>query len=163
MLLKLQRKQKDNLLIDRLRARYLYSIGEAQSALHIGNLIGRDYPYVLQWFRTYQKGGIAALLTIKKRGTKRQSILNGAALEGLKTRLKDPKQGFRSYNEMLLFLKDTYSIVLPIKTLYSYFRNHLRVSFKRPRPFHCQQVEGAVDDFKTTIGNASTTAGRIKV
>jgi len=56
-LLKLQRNQKDTLLIDRLRALYLYAIGEGISCRHIGQLIGRVTDTVRKWFNLYASGG----------------------------------------------------------------------------------------------------------
>jgi len=158
-LLKLQRNQKDRLLIDRIRALYLYAIGEGQSCRHLGQLIGRATDTVRKWFNLYAKGGLAALLSVENnKRNSGKSVVSAAALAAIKARLDDPNGGFRSWGEMATFLKEAFSITVKITTLWMYVRKHLKVSFKRPRPSNVLQEEGAVETFQKNIGRNSTTA-----
>jgi transposase len=75
--------------------------------------------------------------------------LTPSALAGLKQRL-ETGAGFKSYGEIVEWLKAEYSLELTYATVYSWVHYRLKAKLKVPRPHSAKQDVAAVEQFKKT-------------
>jgi len=111
--------------------------------------LGRDGSTISRWLQKYRQGGISALLEFKT-APGRLPEIRGEALEKLQARLNQP-QGFRSYGEIVQWLKDECGLCVDYKTVHQTVRYRLKAKLKVPRPHSIKQDEQAVETFKKTF------------
>ncbi len=108
---------------DRLRLLWLLKSGEAETMTRAAELCGVSRLTAVEWFRRYEAGGIGELLLLKTvPGRKRR--ISGEAEEALRKRLAEP-EGFGSYDEIRIWLKENYHLDIPYKTLHKTVRYYL--------------------------------------
>ena len=144
-LLDMIKKEKKGRFRDRLRLLWFLKTGEAESMSRAAEFCGISYPTAMEWFRRYEIGGIAELLCLKT-VPGRQRAISGEMLEDLKKRLSEPK-GFRSYDEIRMWLMDEYNLDIPYKTVHKTVRYYLGAKLKSPRPSHVKKNEKEVREF----------------
>ena len=76
--------------------------------------------------------------------------LTPQALAGLKERLYKGA-GFKSYGEIVEWLKIEYGLELTYATVYSWVHYRLKAKLKVPRPHSAKQDVVAVEQFKKTL------------
>jgi transposase len=130
----------------RLQALYLLATGQAMSRLTVAELLAVHRHTVRAWLATYEKGGLRALLTLKKAPGKR-STLTPAVLTKLQTRLHQPR-GFGSYREIQQYLATDHHVHLAYSTVHGIVRYQLRAKPKAPRRSHPKKTLKQLPSFK---------------
>jgi transposase len=128
------RTEKEPPKRQRLQALYVLASGQAPSRLAIAELLAVHRHTVRAWLATYERGGLPALLTIKKAPGKR-SALTPAVRAQLQTRLREP-HGFGSYREIQQYLATVHHVDLAYSTVHGVVRYQLQANPKSPRRAH---------------------------
>jgi transposase len=128
------RAEKDAQKRQRLQALYLLIMGQATSRLAVAELLAVHRHTVRAWLAAYERGGLQALLTIKKAPGKR-STLSPTVRAKLQTRLLQPR-GFGSYREIQHYLATDHHVRLAYSTVHGIVRYQLRAKPKAPRRSH---------------------------
>jgi transposase len=140
------RAEKDPQKRQRLQALYLLASGQAASRLAIAELLAVHRHTVRAWLATYEKGGLRALLTIKKAPGKR-SALTPAVRAQLLTRLRQPR-GFGSYREIQQYLATEHHVHLAYSSVHGVVRYQLHAKPKAPRRSHPKKTSPRSLSFK---------------
>ena len=138
----------------RLQALYLLASGQARSRLAVAELLAVHRHTVRAWLAMYEKGGLSALLTLKKAPGKR-SALTPAVRAQLQTRLHQPR-GFGSYREIQQDLASEHHIVLAYRTVHGLVRYQLQAKPKSPRRSHPKKSPRTASSFKRRSARTST-------
>lgn len=139
-------QQKDGRLRERIQVLYLLTTQPAETALRSAELIGRAYTTVKRWLRSYRQGGINELLKIKSGGDRRCS-LPPEVLKTLEERLQQP-EGFESYEDIQIWLQETYGIELCYSTVHGIVHTRLKARPKVVRPQSVKRDESQAIDFE---------------
>jgi transposase len=118
----------------RLQALYLLASGQARSRLAVAELLAVHRHTVRAWLAAYEKGGLRALLTLKKAPGNR-SALTPAVRAQLLTQLHQPR-GFGSYGEIQQYLATVHHVHLAYSTVHGVVRYQLQAKPKAPRRAH---------------------------
>ncbi len=143
---KLLHQQQKGRLRERIQVLYLLATKQAETALAAANLIGRAYTTVKRWLKTYRQSGIHELLKMKSGGDRRSS-LPLEVLEVLEDRLKQP-EGFESYEDIQIWLRETYGIERCYSTIHGMVHIHLKARPKVARPQSFKRDESKAIDFE---------------
>jgi transposase len=128
-----KRKLRLHLLV-LLKSGQVTSRGQAAAhlALH-RNTVGT-------WLRSYQDGGLEALLTYEEAGAPAgQKTLPPAVFAQLQARLATSR-GFASYVELQQWLRTDFGLEVPYTTLHGIVRYQLKAKLQRPRPSHAKKT-----------------------
>jgi transposase len=87
---------------------------------------------VTRWLQKYRRGGLSQLLEVKT-APGQVPHLPPSALAGLKEHLEQ-KEGFKSYGQIVEWLKAKYNLELTYATVYSWVHYRLKAKLKVPRP-----------------------------
>jgi transposase len=128
------RAEKDAHRRQRLQALYLLATGQATSRLQVAELLAVHRHTVRAWLATYERGGLAALLTVLKPPGKAPA-LSPAVRAKLQTRLREPR-GFGSYGEIQRYLATDLHVHLAYSTVHGIVRYQLQAKPKSPRRSH---------------------------
>ena len=112
----------------------------------IGKRLGLNTSTVTRWLQKYRKSGLAELLRIKK-APGAQPKIPAAAMAGLRQKLEN-EVGFKSYGEIVEWLKKAYELDVKYGTVYGLVRGKLGAKLKVPRPQSYQQQPESVSKFK---------------
>jgi transposase len=133
---------------ERLQILWWLKTGQVTQHQELANRLGRDTSTVTRWLQKYRRGGLLQLLEVKK-APGQAPQLTPSALAGLKQRL-ETGAGFKSYGEIVEWLKAEYSLELTYATVYSWVHYRLKAKLKVPRPHSAKQDVAAVEQFKKT-------------
>ena len=129
---KLLHQQKSGRKKERILVLYLLKTQQAEDAFTTATVIGRNYSTVKRWLRIYRQGGLNGLLELKHGGGRTLSLPPNV-LEVLEQRLQQP-EGFYSYEDIQVWLEETYGIKLYYSTLHGIIHTRLKASPKVLRP-----------------------------
>lgn len=129
----------------RLQALYFLATRQAASRLALARLLAVHRHTVAAWLTLYERGGLSAVLTIKKAPGKPSSV-TPLVLYELKQRLADPT-GFGSYGEIQRYLADTHHLPLSYSAVHALVRYQLRAKPKAPRRSHPKKNSGQSASF----------------
>jgi transposase len=130
-LLRMMKSEKKGRFRDRLRMLWLLKSGEAKTITRAAELCGVSRLTAVEWFKRYEAGGIEELLLLKTvPGRKRR--ISGEAEKALRKRLTEP-EGFGSYDEIRIWLKENYHLDIPYKTVHKTVCYYLGAKPKSPR------------------------------
>lgn len=132
------RHENDSRKKQRLQSLYLLQTRQGSNRTEVAHLLGVNRNTVGRWLRDYSRGGISALLDLYTPVGKSSTIC-GQILEGLEEKLSCA-QGFGSYNEIRVWLEETYKVNLKYKTIYNLVRYKLGAKLKVPRPSHIKKL-----------------------
>lgn len=148
-LLNMIKNEKKGRFRDRLRLLRLLKSGEAETMTRAAGLCGVSRLTAAERFYRYSTGGTGELLRLKTvPGRKRR--ISGEAEESLIKRLAEP-EGFGSYDEIRIRLKENHNIDIPYKTVRKTVRYYLGAKPKMPRPSHIKKNDEEVQKFKETL------------
>ena len=133
---------------ERLQVLWWLKTGQVQQHQELAQRTGRNGSTVSRWLQKYRTGGLSALLEVKT-APGQAPHLKPEALSGLKERLEQGA-GFKSYGEIVQWLKTEYGLELTYATVYSWVHYRLKAKLKVPRPQSAKQDVGAVEQFKKT-------------
>jgi transposase len=122
--------------------------GAVKQQQELGQRLGRDTSTISRWLQRYRQGGLAKLLEQRKAPGKAWEI-EGEILAQLEAQLQQP-EGFRSYGEIVEWLKHRFGKTLKYQTVYKTVRYRLKAKLKVPRPRSMKQDEQTVELFKKT-------------
>jgi transposase len=133
------RSERDPHLRPRLSLVVLLKSGQVttrrQAAAHLA--VHRNT--IATWVRAYRGGGLTALLSYKEPGAPAgQKSLPAAVFAQLQARLATAS-GLASYVAIPQWLRETFSLAVPYKTLHGIVRYQLKATLKRPRPSHAKK------------------------
>lgn len=140
------RVEKDAQQRQRLQALYLLVTGQASSRLQVAELLAVHRHTIRAWLATYERGGLAALLTIQKPPGK-PSTLSPAVRAKLQTRLHELR-GFGSYSEIQQYLASDHHVQLAYSTVHGIVRYQLQAKPKSPRRSHPKKTLPPLPSFK---------------
>jgi transposase len=132
------RHQSDGRKRERLQALYLLQTHQVSSRTEVARLLGVNRDTVGRWLRDYVEGGIGTLLDLY-RPTGKNPTICGEILRGLEEKLSCP-EGFGSYDEIRVWLEETYKVSLKYKTIYKVVRYKLGAKPKVARPSHIKKL-----------------------
>jgi transposase len=118
----------------RIQALYLLASGQATSRLMLAKLLAVHRHTIQTWLKLYEKGGLGALLTIRKAPGKPPSV-SPRILSKLQARLMDV-HGFGNYGEVQRYLARTHKVTLAYSTVHKLVRYKLKAKLKAPRRSH---------------------------
>ena len=122
--------------------------GQVKQHQELAHRLGRDPSTITRWLQKYRRGGLSELLEVKT-APGQKPRLTKEALAGLKERLESGV-GFKSYTEIVQWLKSEYQLEITYATVYSWVHYRLKAKLKVPRPCSAQQDMEAVERFKKT-------------
>lgn len=134
---------------ERLQILWWLKTGQVQQHQELAHRLGRDTSTVTRWLQKYRRGGLSELLEMKT-APGQVAHLTPSALAGLKERL-EKGAAFKSYGEIVEWLKAEYSLELTYATVYSWVHYRLKAKLKVPRPHSAKQDVEAVKLFKKTL------------
>lgn len=153
---------------ERLQVLYWLKQENAPSISAIAKAVGKHRNTVQTWLSMYRKGGVEAMLEIKKspggvrvipqwgatfRGESSPRKL--ASEVGLAKRLQDPNHGFQSYGAVQQWLAEILGIEAEYHAVYQMTRHRLKAKLKVARPQNCQQDSEQPEAFKQTLQTTS--------
>lgn len=108
---------------ERLQMLWWLKSGQVKQHQELSRRLGRDGSTISRWLQQYRQKGIAALLDIKTAAGRTPEI-RGDVLEKLLARLNQP-EGFRSYGEIVQWLKNECGLCVNYKTVHQTVRYRL--------------------------------------
>lgn len=133
---------------ERLLLLYWLKIGLAKNRKELTAMLFRHEATITRWLQKYKKGGMEALLEVKKAPGKTSKISSEALIK-LEEELKNT-EGFSSYGEIQQWLEANYQIKVAYHTIYKKVRYKLQAKLKTPRPYNSKKDKVAQDLFKKT-------------
>ena len=134
---------------ERLQLLWWLKTGQVEQHQELAHRLGRDTSTVSRWLQKYRRGGLSQLLEVKTAPGKAPHM-TPEALAGLKERLYKGI-AFKSYGEIVEWLKAEYGLELTYATVYSWVHYRLKAKLKVPRPHSAKQDVVAVEQFKKTL------------
>lgn len=136
---------------DRLRLLWLLKSGKAETMEHAAELCSVARHTAARWFRRYETFGITELMRLKTVPGRSRAVPADVA-ECLKKRLSEP-EGFGSYDEIRIWIKENYHLDIPYKTVHKTVKCYLEAGPKTPRPSHIKKNEEEVREFKESFSD----------
>jgi transposase len=134
------RRERDSKRKIRLHLLVLLKSGQITSRGQAATHLALHRNTVATWLRSYQDGGLAALLTYKEAGAPAgQKTLPPAVFAQLQARLAT-SSGFASYVELQQWLREEFGVEVPYTTLHGIVHYQLKAKLKRPRPRHTKKT-----------------------
>ncbi|NET34167.1 MAG: helix-turn-helix domain-containing protein [Cyanothece sp. SIO1E1] len=134
---------------ERLQMLWWVKTNQVSQHQELSARLGRDPSTIRRWLQKYRRGGLKALLEMKHPPGATPKI-QGEARSALEARLESP-EGFRSYGDIVDWLKQSFGLELKYGTVYRCVRDELKGELKIPRPVSVHQHPEAVDTFKKTF------------
>jgi len=101
-------------------------------------MIGSSDKSINKWRKVYLSGGVALLLE-EHRGGHKEAKITPEAEKQLRARLNNPKEGFRSYIEILQWLLDEFGIEMNYHAINKYVKRKYGAKLKVSRKSHVQK------------------------
>lgn len=144
---KILNQQRTSKSYRKVQALYLLKTGQIKTVKEIAKALGVHRVSVQRWFKQYADEGIKSLVVVKEK-TGRPQIISSKAVRGLRERLKDPKNGFKSYGEIRDWLYSEYGEAIEYKTLHGLVRYKLKAKLKVPRKTSVKKDPEQAENFK---------------
>lgn len=109
----------------KIQALYLFKISQVKTVKDLALLIGVNRITIQRWLKKYRTQGLKGLLTVHHSGGRKPTI-PPQVYAGLEERLKDPKNGFKTYSEIQDWLTKEYDITASYKAIYATVRYRLK-------------------------------------
>jgi transposase len=138
---------------ERIQVLWWLKTGQVQEHQELAHRLGRDKSTITRWLQKYRRGGLLELLLVKK-APGQLPHLTLEALARLKERL-EKGAAFKSYGEIVEWLKKEYNLELTYATVYAWVHYRLQAKLKVPRPQSALQDIKAVGLFKKTSSQES--------
>jgi len=134
--------------IEKLQMLWWIKSGQITQRQEIGQRLAKDSSTITRWLQKYRRGGLQALLEIKKApGAVRK--LSDEVLRDLQAQL-NRSEGFSSYAEIVQWLQEKHGLTVEYAVVYHWVRYRLGAKLKVPRPQSHQQNPLAIEAFKKT-------------
>lgn len=131
---------------ERVQMLWWVKSGQVNEHQEIVTRLGRNGSTITRWLQKYRMGGLSALLEVKQ-APGQAPIMSAAVQASLQAALERP-EGFRSYGEIVEWLKQEHDLEMEYGTVYSWVHNRWGAKLKVARPRSAKQSASAVADFK---------------
>ena len=112
----------------RLQVLWWLKTGQVQEYQELAHRLGRDKSTITRWLQKYRRGRLSELLLVKK-APGQVPHLTLEVLAGLKERLEKGVP-FKSYGEIVEWLKTEYNLELTYATVYAWVHYRLQAKLK---------------------------------
>lgn len=146
------RTEKRARIKQRIQALYLPKTQSAHSILDIAQILAIHRTTIGRWLRCYELCGLEATLEIRTKPNRQPSI-EPLTLEVLKERLKEP-EGFRSYKEIYLWLKEERGLEVAYRTVHQTVRYRLGAKPKVARREHIKKAKKNRKNLRMALGES---------
>jgi len=99
------------------------------------SLLGAGDRSITKWRCQYADNGVYALLEEHRGGYKKSKITQAVKVK-LEARLRDPKNGFRSFIEIKQWLSDEFDVVMEYQAVHKYVTRNFGAKLKVSRKSH---------------------------
>lgn len=123
----------------------------------LASLLGSGHSSVVNWRRSYLKGGIEALL-IENRGGFKKGKITARAEKKLAQRLNSPKEGFRSFIEIQQWLLAEFNIDMGYHAVNKYVKRKYGARPKVGRKGHVQKPPADEAVFKKPVRKTKSSS-----
>lgn len=124
-------------------------MGIVESRQDLVKWLHKSEATITRWLRSYNSGGLSALLEVKHAPGNPSSI-SEEAVSRLQQRLKQP-HGFSSYGQVQQWLEQECGVSAAYHTVHSLGRYKLQAQLKKPRPKSHKQSPEAIAQFKKSL------------
>lgn len=131
------RVEKRARIRQRIQVLYLLKAHTAHTILDIAQILAIHRATIGRWLRWYELGGLEAMVEIRTKPNRRP-LIEPVILGVLKERLKEP-EGFRSYREIYLWLKEEHGLEIAYRTVHQVVRYRLGAKPKVARREHIKK------------------------
>ncbi|NJN24449.1 MAG: transposase [Acaryochloridaceae cyanobacterium RL_2_7] len=131
---------------EKLQMLWWVKSGQVSEQQEIATRLGRNTSTITRWLQKYRTGGLTALLQ-RNKAPGATPIMNETVVSALREQLHQP-EGFRSYGEIVEWLKAEHGLEVKYGTVYQWVRYRLGAKLKVPRPQSYRQDVEAVETFK---------------
>lgn len=135
---------------ERLQVLYWLKQENPPTICEIALSLGKHRNTLQTWLAKYREGGIEGLWQRQKSPGGVRKIPKWAEV-ALQNRLKEEKQGFKSYGEVQQWLKEALGIEATYHAVYQMTHNRLKAKLKVPRPVNHKQNKEELESFKKTL------------
>ena len=143
------KKQTRILAYNKVQMLYLFQSKQVSTVREVAAVLGKGEATIHRWLFQYKQGGLENLLKNRQVfGRPKKFSVEVAAL--LQQELRDP-EGFRSYQEVRLWLWLIKGIASSYSAVYSLTKGELKSKLKIPRPRSISQKATAINDFKNSL------------
>ena len=108
---------------------------QALSKHELAELTGVNHNSIQSWRKMYVKGGVAKLLEFNKGGFK-PSLIKAAAHRAIEKKINNPKNAFRSYEELRQWIDEKFVPGINYHTVNKYIKRNFGARFKVTRKSH---------------------------
>jgi transposase len=135
----------------KLRVLILYKEHEQQgiSKHQVARALGVDPGSALRWRNKYIEGGLAGLLS-HKRKCNRPSVIKPEQREPLREKLHEPDNGLRGFTEMVAWFNSRFNADVKYNTMNKFAKRHYGAQSKVARKSHVKKDQAAVATLKKT-------------
>lgn len=144
---KLLAKQPDHL---RNRVRMLIVSKKSQNPLGknvLAEKVGVNHNSIQKWRKKYVSGGVTNLLKYNRGGYK-PSLINAHVHKKIEAKLTNPKEAFRSFEEMRQWIDTNFIPGINYHTVNKYIKRKFGAKLKVARKSHVNKDEQQVNEFK---------------
>jgi transposase len=141
--------QKRILAYNKVQMLYLFQSKQVETVRELSAVLGKSEATIHRWLSQYKEGGLENLLKNRQvfGRPKKFSVEIAATLQ---QELRDA-EGFRSYQEVHLWLWLIKGITSSYQAVYSLVRGELKSKLKIPRPRSISQKSTAINEFKNNL------------
>lgn len=143
------RTEKRARMKQRIQMLYLLKTGTARGILDVALTLAVDRATIRRWLKWYESQGLERMLEIRTKPN-RQALIGPAVLEALRERLQNP-EGFSSYKEIHLWLKQKQAIDIAYRTVHEVVRYKLGAKPKMARPEHVKKTRSKHRSLRTAL------------
>jgi transposase len=145
----LLKQQKRILAYNKVQMLYLFQSKQVETVREVSAVLGKSEATIHRWLFQYKEGGLENLLKNRQvfGRPKKFSVEIAASLQ---QELRDP-EGFRSYQEVHLWLWLIKGIASSYQAVYSLVRGELKSKLKIPIPRSISQKSTAINEFKNNL------------
>lgn len=116
----------------------------------LAEILGSSDKTIQVWRSNYIKGGVEQMIK-DKRGVTRKAAISTAAHRALSSRLKNPKEGFRSFIEVQQWLTTEFGIEMNYHAVNKYVKRKFGARLKVSRKSHVLKTPADEAVFKKSI------------
>src|SRR4028119_593002 len=116
----------------KVQALYLLKSGFSQSITDVAELLGVHRVTVQRWLKQYNAGGLSSLLKIRQSTGRPRRVIPTAVIAGISKKISEESCEFKSYKQIVTWVKDNYQISVKYQTLHKQVHYRMKAKLKVP-------------------------------
>ena len=132
----------------KVQALYLLKSGFSQSITDVAELLGVHRVTVQRWLKQYNAGGLSSLLKIRQSTGRPRRVIPTAVLAGISKKISEESCEFKSYKQIVTWVKDNYQVSVKYQTLHKQVHYRMKAKLKVPRRCSNKKDVSAAIEFK---------------